>query len=168
MILESLKFAVDRGFRRFGLCLMHRRWCPRGTDSSLYQARNRGTFRPDRELRIFDVGANVGQTSRVFLSEFPNSIIDAFEPVPSTFDLLEKGFRAESRVSCHPFGMSSKQESRKIEVSEDSCLNSVDRTVSPVELEDNGVQIQLRTLDDFVAEHGIESIDILNVGHLGP
>ena len=44
---------------------------------------------------VFDVGANVGQSTERYLKEFPRATIFSFEPVPSTFEKLvaniEKG-----------------------------------------------------------------------------
>jgi len=37
---------------------------------------------------VFDVGANTGQTYRIFRREFPAAFIRCFEPVTATFDKL--------------------------------------------------------------------------------
>lgn len=41
---------------------------------------------------IFDIGANVGQTTFKLVEHFPNSRIFAFEPVSETFKELEKKY----------------------------------------------------------------------------
>jgi FkbM family methyltransferase len=42
---------------------------------------------------LFDIGANIGDFSYVFLSMFPNAKIYAFEPVPEIFNNLKERFK---------------------------------------------------------------------------
>lgn len=37
---------------------------------------------------IVDIGANMGQTIQAFKKKFPESSVHAFEPSPSTFEIL--------------------------------------------------------------------------------
>jgi FkbM family methyltransferase len=54
---------------------------------------------------VLDVGANVGATTMLFSAWFPDAVVHAFEPVPSTFALLERNTAALANVQAHPFGL---------------------------------------------------------------
>ncbi|WP_323024600.1 FkbM family methyltransferase [Castellaniella sp.] len=57
---------------------------------------------------FLDIGANRGWYSLVLSQAFPNSVIRAFEPIPSTFDALEKNISLNNFKNIKPFcvGMS--------------------------------------------------------------
>ena len=49
----------------------------------------------------FDVGANIGATTRQLLRDFPRARVFAFEPVPDTFAQLQRNLGRHRRVSLH-------------------------------------------------------------------
>jgi len=54
---------------------------------------------------VIDIGANIGATSIDFASRFPNLLIEAYEPDPSTRKTLEQNItlnNLEDRVRVHP------------------------------------------------------------------
>jgi FkbM family methyltransferase len=56
---------------------------------------------PGSVHRILDIGAHIGAASAFFADEFPDATIDAYEPDPQNFELLQKNMKA-LRVMCHP------------------------------------------------------------------
>jgi FkbM family methyltransferase len=50
---------------------------------------------------IFDVGANQGDVTKLFLHHFPNASVHALEPVKSSFGRLQKALRSEPRAQIH-------------------------------------------------------------------
>src|SRR4051794_15148912 len=50
---------------------------------------------------VFDVGANVGQSAKAFLSRFPSANIHCFEPIGSIFKELQSTFENNARVTTH-------------------------------------------------------------------
>ncbi len=55
---------------------------------------------------IFDVGANIGQTTTKYRRLFPLSTIYSFEPFPQSFELLNKSFFNDDKVIALPLAMS--------------------------------------------------------------
>jgi len=47
---------------------------------------------PAEVRTIFDIGANIGQTSAVYANLFPEAVIYAFEPFPDPFEQLGRNF----------------------------------------------------------------------------
>lgn len=54
---------------------------------------------------IFDVGANVGQSSSIFLNKFTDAEIWAFEPISASHRELSARFEKEKRVHCINSGL---------------------------------------------------------------
>jgi len=82
-----------------------RTWVERLTASHIYRILPRGinfavdiqsTFPGYKIKTIFDVGANVGQSAKKFLVQFPGSHIYCFEPVTDTFRLLSNNYLSET------------------------------------------------------------------------
>src|SRR4051794_8994860 len=48
---------------------------------------------------LFDVGANIGQTTLAFLNTFRSPLICAFEPSPKTFSVLQRALVGIPRVT---------------------------------------------------------------------
>ena len=59
---------------------------PRGIDFIQDIANSLPRYRVDI---VFDVGANVGQSAKIYLARFPRSHIYCFEPVINTFHNLQ-------------------------------------------------------------------------------
>jgi FkbM family methyltransferase len=54
---------------------------------------------------VFDVGAAVGDTTELFLKEFPRAEIYCFEPLPDSFSRLQKRVGKQGRVHLFNFGL---------------------------------------------------------------
>lgn len=52
-------------------------------------------------LRVLDIGANAGAFSIWAAHRWPGSTIDAYEPSPSTFALLQENTRSYPMIRCH-------------------------------------------------------------------
>ena len=50
---------------------------------------------------IFDVGANVGQYSRLFAKTWPDADLYTFEPAHTTFSILKQNTHAFNNVKCY-------------------------------------------------------------------
>jgi FkbM family methyltransferase len=135
-----------------------RRRLPRGVDWLLDVQR---MLAPRSPALMFDVGANVGQTTTSMKHRFPSVEVHAFEPVGSTFAELRTAVGHLPGVHCHQLALSDREGTHTMSVVPGSVFNSLaapvfekHRTVVPEE-------VRLTTLDRFIVDHGIGSIDVL-------
>ena len=105
---------------------------------------------------IFDVGANVGVFTLTCLKLFQPKSVYAFEPVPLTFQCLEKNTLQLPEVKAFNLGLSNFTGKSYMEFDPDnSALSKVRGS--------DGVEVNLTTLQNFVKEHNIEKIDLLKI-----
>jgi FkbM family methyltransferase len=111
---------------------------------------------------IIDVGANVGQTARRFLDNYPGSEIHSFEPSPSTFEKLRANCASFPNVKCWNYGVGSRNETLEFIENDHSDMSSF---LAPSKSSwgnvINKVNVPIVTLDSFTSEHDINSVQIL-------
>jgi FkbM family methyltransferase len=122
-----------------------------------------------RDFRIlFDVGANTGQTCAALVGYFPRAAIHAFEPVESTFRTLRHNFRDFPNVHPHRLALGRVSEARDIVLQHASELNSLQLSAPLLpEVARRTELIEVTTIDEFCADHGVEAIDILKIDAQG-
>lgn len=109
---------------------------------------------------IFDVGANVGQSTLKFRAAFPNARIFSFEPVLDTFKELTANVSSDVGITtCHQIALGNEQGQRTIYLSDQSLTNSL---VKPQELSTPEV-VTISTIDNFAAEQSVTQIDLLKI-----
>ncbi len=113
---------------------------------------------------IVDIGANVGIFSIYMKMNYPDSRIYCFEPVPSTFDLLQKNLESISNTLIFPFGLFNDNRPERIQ------LHSTNTGASTIKVQDkyknnftNSVEIELKKASAIFDELNIEKIDILKI-----
>ncbi|MEX1190559.1 MAG: FkbM family methyltransferase [Brumimicrobium sp.] len=112
---------------------------------------------------VFDVGANIGAVSSDFTTEFPNVKVYSFEPIESTFDLLKRNLAHLKNIKTFQIAFGEQQEKIEIELNpesyspQNSLLNKANNTSEKTEV------IDVRTIDVFVKENGIDIIDFLKI-----
>ncbi len=130
---------------------------------------------------IFDVGAHKGETIKFFLKNFKFEKIYSFEPIPETFELLEKNINLLGNFK------------KKI-VLENSALGSVERKISIKQMVESSsstirdinqnskyfnkkkkllysskddffkeIEVNQITLNKYITIHSIEKIDFLKI-----
>jgi FkbM family methyltransferase len=105
--------------------------------------------------RLVDVGANVGYSILYFLREYPQAIIDAFEPHPLHCAQIEShlGANCESRrVHIHPVAVGSKA----------GCAKLSDEGVGSHLVSSAGAGLTVEVVD-FFAWAGASEIDLLKL-----
>ncbi len=118
---------------------------------------------------IFDIGACDGHTSRIFKQLFPQSRVYAFEPFPASFELLQKNAAALANVSAHQYALSNRIGYKNFFVNRSKATNSLlpaQNTNSFIDdhvVFENEISVQTTTLDNFVSENNINTIDILKL-----
>ncbi|QDT47852.1 2-O-methyltransferase NoeI [Symmachiella dynata] len=125
---------------------------------------------PKKSLLIFDVGANFGQSAREFKGMFADSSIHCFEPSPSTYAQLEKNCAAWrlKDVTTWNNGVGSQNAKLTLLENEKPDMSSF---LSPDEFCDGQItkksEVDVITLDEFVAKQDISFIDILKTDTQG-
>jgi len=107
---------------------------------------------------ILDIGANVGNTAISFVAAFPEARVDCFEPVAETYRQLVDNLR-HTRCQCHRLGVGAKAGETMIHVGGEAVYSSI------VDASEGTSQevITITTVDDFVASHAIETVDLLKI-----
>lgn len=116
---------------------------------------------------VFDVGANEGDYAAHFLQR-KDCTVHCFEPNKSTYDRLSTTFGDKPSIKLHHFGLSNEKINTVMYDSEGSN-GAQTATIYKDVIEDLfqkepiEISIELRTLDEVVAELGIDNIDLLKI-----
>jgi FkbM family methyltransferase len=127
-----------------------------GVDVEVDLARLQG----DRPFKnIFDVGGNFGQSAIKFSRAFPEATILSFEPVPDSFQKLLENTAGISNIRAFNHGFGDKAGCFKIQLQPNAGGNSLLAAQS----HQGAVEVRIETLDAFVSEKGINTIDLLKI-----
>jgi FkbM family methyltransferase len=157
---QRVRRLIAATFDRVGLYAGRRSTLPRGTDWLLDVER---LFSPDQPRTVFDVGANIGQTTASIRRRFPAASIHAFEPVSSTFASLHASVGHLSGVHCLALALSDDSGTRTISALPGSVFNSLNTSEWINEQNPGHEQIAVDTIDRFLVQHSVPAIDLLKV-----
>ena len=124
------------------------------------------------DLTIFDVGAHHGETSVLFSSHFPTSIIHAFEPFSGAFQKLRDNTSPCGNVIPHNIALGRENGVSTIFLNKDSATNSLfpnSSSLSEYADSRDGVKpigaerIEVRRLDTFCDQNDISKINVLKL-----
>lgn len=110
---------------------------------------------------IFDVGANIGQSSIWYSKSFPNASIHAFEPVPSVFETLKRNTAQNTRITAHQLAAGKLSSIISIPIVESSTIQTTQVLKSVQSSDENLVNVKVVDLDSFAAERDISVVHIL-------
>lgn len=135
---------------------------PRGVDFAYDVSRNLPTYNFNV---IFDVGANIGQSTLIFLSEFKNSYVYSFEPVSSTYEQLKFNLdKHKQRVSLNKLALGSQTGSANIVLEGNSEMFYImEKTQLDTSMNQNVELVEISTLDIFCQEKNIQHINFLKI-----
>jgi FkbM family methyltransferase len=111
---------------------------------------------------ILDVGANTGQSVKRYRRAFPSSIIHSFEPSQRIFDQLKANIAGQPRVFAWNCGLGAavgKQTFLENTHSDMSSFLELSKTGWGKIVKESAVDVT--TVDQFLADHQIERVDIL-------
>jgi FkbM family methyltransferase len=111
---------------------------------------------------VVDIGANIGAYSIFATSTSKKTVVYAYEPMRSSFNLLLhniKDNKLEKRIFPFPLGVGAKREKRKLYIQE----NSLSHSLYPSKKSKHYVEIDCVSLSDIFKENKIERCDILKV-----
>lgn len=115
---------------------------------------------------LFDVGANIGQTTKAMLKTFRSPRIIAFEPSPETHRTLVHNLRGRPQVTIESIAFGHAEEVQPFHVTSGNSVN--DSLLEPAW--DSGatiVEVHVNTIDHYCARHGIETIGLLKIDTQG-
>lgn len=131
---------------------------------------------------IFDVGANKGQSIKIFKNIYPNSFIHSFEPIEEEVKILKNFYESDESIILNNVAVGDKKEKKKFNyniISGHSSFNSVIQNTTWIKKRSNTVKIDplnytLETrdvdiirLDDYTSGNNIREIDILKIDTQG-
>jgi len=114
---------------------------------------------------VFDVGANVGQSTRRYLAAFPDAHIYCFEPVHDTFKQLEENLKGNDRVDCCQLAVASRKGRGEMCVQGCSLMFFLvgDSKRAPIDGNVPTEPVEVVTLDEFCQIRGIDHISFLKI-----
>jgi FkbM family methyltransferase len=116
--------------------------------------------------RIFDVGANDGDTALKALKEFPEAQITSFEPHPSTYAQLIAKIGSNPRFQGVNVALGAQTGEVEMFEYDDSKVNSLTPNAEFAKRfgkKGRCIRVASTTLDTFCSEKSIESIDLLKI-----
>ncbi len=129
----------------------------------------------NQHLTLFDIGANLGQTSLEFAEHIQGSTIYSFEPDPTAFASLVEVTKHYKNIKQHNIGFGDRDDKM------DLFINKVSGGNSLLALSDNinqfakgdwtekigTKQVNIKTLNTFCKENKIDKIDLLKIDTQG-
>lgn len=131
---------------------------------------------------IFDVGANIGQSVKIFKKIFPNSIIHCFEPDNNAYKILFKNSSNDKRLKLNAFALGKKNEYLEF----NSYINTGKSSFYKLNLDtefikykadvlgvdqkeylDSTYQKEIKTIDAYCEQNNIKKIDFLKIDTQG-
>jgi FkbM family methyltransferase len=120
---------------------------------------------------IFDVGAYVGDITKLYRRKFPSARIYSFEPTPEIFVKLQENTRSDKFIYTYKLAISENNEISKFHINKFSPTNSLLKSDSRgnyywgTGILDTAREIDVQSikLDDFCASYGIDRIDLLKL-----
>lgn len=134
---------------------------PRGIDFAADMANALPMYRANI---VFDVGANVGQSAKLFLAKFRNSHIYCFEPVHDTYRVLQQSLQGADRVSCFQLAFGSSKATGQMVLQGSSDMFFVLGQSSEPPSKDARIEsVNVDTIDDFCRTHRLGHINYLKI-----
>jgi FkbM family methyltransferase len=154
--VKLLRKAVKQLLRRAGIDI---RFIPElGFDAYADMRKLAATERP----LVFDIGANRGQTIGHFRDAFAQPVIHAFEPDRDTFSALQRRCAGIPDLHLNNTALGARAESRTfLENTRDDMSSFLEPSVDAWGETAGRYPVDVSTVDDYCAAHGIERIDIL-------
>jgi FkbM family methyltransferase len=135
---------------------------PRGIDLGYDLAHALPGYRVET---VFDVGANVGQSTKDYLRKFPDARIYSFEPVRSTFQQLEANLTGQNRVRCFQLAFGALPQQGTMVLEGKSVMFFLSGESRPPPKGENVIteQVEVATLDEFCRKHQVDRVSYIKI-----
>jgi len=123
-------------------------------------------FKMKNASTIFDVGANIGETTKAYSSFFKNSNVYSFEPFQIISEILKQRTADLNNVKCFNFAFGEKNDTIEVKYLPGVMASEVNSLKPEVfhRFENPEKQIvQVKTIDQFTEEQKIDCIDFLKI-----
>lgn len=113
---------------------------------------------------ILDIGANLGWYSLHLAAQNTNEQIYAFEPVPSTFTLLQENItlnQFENRITTFNFAIGNKNQRETFFIPDFYGSVAASKEKLFEEQNNSEVDVEMRRLDDLAEKYSLEQIDLI-------
>ena len=112
---------------------------------------------------IFDIGGNIGVTSRYLAHRFPGARIHTFEPVPANIEVLRDNTGGVPGIQVHPYGLGAQNGSFTLQPNSSDRRNQGNFSLTAAGDGAGGVQVQVRAVPDVLREVGNPRVDIIKI-----
>ncbi|MBK8909687.1 MAG: FkbM family methyltransferase [Rhodospirillales bacterium] len=115
---------------------------------------------------VFDVGANVGQSTDEYLKEFTGARIWCFEPSAEMFSLLKARYNKNSQIVCNKLALGNQIGSISLNMTDNSTMSYVEDALTelPYGVKSEGAEtVSITTLDSYCEQWDVEHIDFLKI-----
>jgi FkbM family methyltransferase len=158
---SSLKNLLHRTLSSFGYKLV-KTTHEAGIRAPLQSARQLLADKHGLPFVIFDVGANVGQTTSVAREMFPEAVIHAFEPGRDAFEGLSERLKGDPRIHLHNVAVGARPGEIELQENENPTMTSIlplgDEAFGRVK---TVRKVEMVTVDQMAERHGVREIAIL-------
>tara|TARA_R110000868_G_scaffold55424_9_gene172388 strand:+ start:2615 stop:3295 length:681 start_codon:yes stop_codon:yes gene_type:complete len=114
------------------------------------------------EKVFFDIGANIGLFSLYFKLLYPELIVHAFEPESLNHNCLQESIKSFCMKNFHLNQLGLSDESGPAHLYIDK-MNMGGASVNQMGADRTSIDIKLSTLDNYVAAHNIQRIDVIKI-----
>ena len=149
--LSTVYRFAHRMLRGIGLYAHIKSRTPHGTDLQTDIARRLPGYKINR---VFDVGANTGQSAVDYVRWPGVAAVDCFEPVPEVYKALVDRVQSPS-VRCHNVALGDTETTATMEVPDDHSMSAIAET--------GAGETRVTTLDGFCNEQGITRIGLVKI-----
>ena len=157
---KHIRILIERLFERFNHIILNREIMSLGIDLKRDIALNTAL---SSIKTVFDVGANIGDSSLFYREIFKSTKVFSFEPISSTFEIMQKKVKHDNNIITHKIGFSDVKGKFKVFLQSNNGLNSLNDKINVPQENMNTEEetITVSTIDEFCLENNISSIDFL-------
>lgn len=148
-VIQSERERVKKGSDDYIQQLRTRPWFNDDGDNT-----HRLNYNLDADSIVFDVGGYKGEYASAILNKY-NCSIFVFEPVPEFYEIIRKKFSHNNKVQVFNFGLAASTSHQNI-----SLLNNASSIYAKG---DNMLNIELKSITDFLKENKIDKVDLVKI-----
>lgn len=123
-----------------------------------FEAKGDETLRLNYSLNkdsvVFDLGGYKGEFAASIYNKY-QSVIYVFEPVPSFYNIIEKAFADNDKVTAYKYGLAGKDGDMQISSTDDSSSVYITKGASQI--------IALKSIVNFIKTNDIDCVDLIKI-----